>query len=414
MADPTCPIALDPTGKDIHAEAARLRAQGPVIRVELPGGVLAWSVTSHELVKQILAGKQFAKDPRKHWAAFINGEIPPDWPMIGWVVMDNMTTHDGTDHARLRRLNSKAFTVRRVENMRPAIEQIAAELLDDLATVPEGEVVNLKARYSYPLPARVICDLFGVPESARADVLRGGEVNINTQISPEEAQANVEQWHNAMDALVKDKRKNPADDLTSALIAAYDEDGSHLTHDELVGTLHLMLGAGSETMMNVLTHAVLNLLTHPGQRELVTSGQLPWTAVMEETLRVQSPVAQLPFRYAVEDVEIGGVKIAKGEPVLIGFAAAGRDSAVYGATAPCFDVTRQNKSHLSFGHGVHHCLGAPLARLEADVALPALFRRFPDLSLAVQPEELEPQGTFIMNGHSGLPVYLTAAVPAVV
>jgi cytochrome P450 len=413
MADPTCPVVLDCTGRDIHAEAARLRARGPVARVELPGGVLAWSVTSHELVKQILAGNQFAKDPRKHWAAFINGEIPPDWPMIGWVVMDNMTTHDGADHARLRRLISKAFTARRVENMRPAVEQIATELLDDLATVPEGEVVNLKARYSYPLPARVICDLFGVPEAARADVLRGGEVNINTQLSPEEAQANVEQWHNAMDALVTDKRQHPGDDLTSALIAAYDEDGSYLSHDELVGTLHLMLGAGSETMMNVLTHAVLGLLTHPEQRELVTTGQLSWTAVMEETLRVQSPVAQLPFRYAVEDVEIGGVTIAEGEPVLIGFAAAGRDPAVHGATAACFDITRQDKTHLSFGHGVHHCLGAPLARLEAAVALPALFSRFPDLSLAVRPEELEPQGTFIMNGHSGLPVYLTAAVPAV-
>lgn len=414
MADPRCPIVLDPTGQDIHAEAARLRERGPVARVELPGGVLAWSVTSYDLIKQILAGQQFAKDPRKHWPAFINGDIPADWPMIGWVVMDNMTTHDGVDHARLRRLVSKAFTARRVENLRPNIENIATELLDDMAGAPEGEVVNLKAQYSYPLPARVICDLFGVPDADRGTVLRGGEVNIDTRISPEEAQANVQQWHNAMDDLVTNKRQNPGDDLTSALIAVYDEDGSRLSHDELVGTLHLMLGAGSETMMNVLTHAVLGLLTNPEQRELVTSGQLPWTSVMEETLRAQSPVAQLPFRYAVEDVEIGGVKVAKGEPVLIGFAAAGRDPAVHGASAACFDITRQDKAHLSFGHGVHHCLGAPLARLEADVALPALFARFPDLSLAVRPEDLEPQGTFIMNGHSSLPVFLTAPVPAVV
>lgn len=332
--------------------------------------------------------------------------------MIGWVAMDNMTTRDGADQARLRRLVSKAFTARRVSGLRPNIEAIAADLLADLENCADGEVVDIKARYSYPLPARVICDLFGVPEAARADVLRGGEVNIDTRISAEEATANVEQWHDAMSDLVEDKRRHPADDLTSALIAAYDEDGSQLTHDELVGTLHLMLGAGSETMMNVLTHAVLALLTHPEQRDLVTSGQLSWEAVMEETLRVQSPVAQLPFRYAVEDVQIGGVTIHKGDPILIAFAAAGRDPAVHGPTAACFDITRSDKTHLSFGHGVHHCLGAPLARLEAAVALPALFRRFPNLALAVRPEDLEPQGTFIMNGHSGLPVYLTAPVAA--
>lgn len=411
MTNQKCPIVLDTSGADVHAEAERLRAQGPVARVELPGGVLAWSVTSYDLVKQILAGNQFAKDPRKNWTAFINGEIPQEWPMIGWVAMDNMTTRDGTDHARLRRLISKAFTARRVSNLRPNIEAIAADLLDDMDNCPSGAVIDVKAQYSYPLPARVICDLFGVPETSRADVLRGGEVNIDTRISAEEAQANVEQWHDAMSNLVEDRRLHPADDLTSALIAAYDEDGSRLTHDELVGTLHLMLGAGSETMMNVLTHAILGLLTNPGQRDLVTSGQVSWEQVMEETLRAQSPVAQLPFRYAVEDVEIGDVTIAKGDPVLIGFAAVGRDPAVHGQTASCFDVTREDKSHLSFGYGLHHCLGAPLARLEAAVALPALFTRFPDLALAVRPEELEPQGTFIMNGHSSLPVYLKPGIP---
>jgi cytochrome P450 len=403
-----CPIVLDRAGTDIHAETARLRAQGPVARVELPGGVEAWSITSYDLARQVLADPRFAKDPRKNWPAFINGEIPPDWPMITWVVMDNMTTNDGEDHARLRRLISKAFTARRVEATRPMIESIADDLLGDLATLAPGEVVDLKTRYTYPLPARVICDLFGVPESAREDALRGGEVNIKTTISPEEAAANVEQWHTAMENLVLEKHRNPGDDLTSVLLTVREEDGSRLSDEELVGTLHLMLGAGSETLMNVLSHAVLALLTHPEQREMVMTGRVTWTEVIEETLRVQSPVAQLPFRFPVEDVELGGVTIARGEPVLIGFAGVGRDPAVHGETAELFDVTRADKTHLSFGYGVHFCLGAPLARLEAAIALPALFERFPDMSLAVEPDELEPQGTFIMNGHRTLPVRLTA------
>jgi cytochrome P450 len=164
--------------------------------------------------------------------------------------------------------------------------------------------------------------------------------------------------------------------------------------------------------MNVLTHAILGLLTHPGQKQLVLSGQIGWDVVFEETLRVQSPLAQLPFRFATEDVEICGVKVPKGEPILISFSGAGRDPALHGESAGEFDITREDKTHVSFGYGPHYCIGAALARLEAEIALPALFERFPELELAVRPEELEPQGTFIMNGHAALPVRLTAAVPA--
>jgi cytochrome P450 len=153
---------------------------------------------------------------------------------------------------------------------------------------------------------------------------------------------------------------------------------------------------------------VLSLLTHPDQLRTVLDGEVAWTEVVEEGLRVESPVAQLPFRFPREDIELGGVTIEKGEPVLIGFAAIGRDPEVHGDTAAQFDVTRPNKTHLAFGHGIHFCLGAPLARLEASIALPALFDRFPGLRLAVEPADLEPQGTFIMNGNRTLPVYLSS------
>lgn len=399
------PIVLDPTGRDVHAEGARLRAQGPVAQVELPGGVRAWSVVGYDAVRQVLNDDRFAKDAHKHWPAFINGEISPDFPLIGWVLMDNMTTNDDAAHARLRNLTASAFTLRRTEGMRPRVERIVRELLDDLAAEPPGAVVDLKDRFAYPLPTRVICELFGVPEDMRKTVMRGGEVNTETTITHEEAVANVEDWHQAMYDLVEMKKKNPGDDMLSKLIVSQHE-GSQLSDSELAGTLHLMLGAGSETTTNLLSKAVVMLLTHPDQFAMVREGRVPWREVIEETLRVEAPIAQLPFRFTTEDVKVAGVTIPKGDPVLIGFAASGRDRSRHGDSADDFDITRSDKEHLSFGYGVHHCLGAPLARMEAAIGLPALFDRFPDLDLAVPADEVVPQGTFLLNGASTLPIRL--------
>jgi cytochrome P450 len=403
------PVVIDRTGQDIHGELARVRAQGPVTRVVLPGGVAAWSVTGYEVARQVLADHRFSKDPRKHWTAFIDGEIDEDFPLIGWVLMENLTTAYGHDHTRLRKLTSNAFTPRRVDAMRPRVEKIAAQLLDDLGQARPGEVVDLKARFAHPLPAQVICDLFGVPAEAQAGLLEGGEVNVDTTITPEEAAANVEEWHQVMYAFVESKRQSAGDDLTTDLIAAHDDDGSRLTNLELVGTLHLMLATGTEPVMNLLSNAVRMLLTHPEQLAAVRSGAVPWSAVIEETLRVEAPVAHLPFRFAVEDVEIGGVRISKGDPVLMGFAGVGRDPDLHGDSAATFDVLRDAKEHLSFGHGIYRCIGSQLALLEAEIALPGLFDRFPGMALAVDAADLEPQGSFIMNGTATLPVVLTPA-----
>nr|WP_232433802.1 cytochrome P450 [Salinispora arenicola] len=401
----SCPYKLDVTGRDVHAEGEAIRARGPVAQVELPGGVQGWSVTGYQAARQVLADPRFAKDPKK-WPAYTSGAIPPNWPLIGWLLMDNMTTNDGADHQRLRKLVSHGFTPRQVERTRPLIVKIVNDLLDGLSSAGPDEVVDLKGRFATPLPARVICDMFGVPEALRASVLRGAQVNVTSSISGEEAEANVEQWHRELLELVEAKREKPDEDMASLLIAAKEEDGSTLTQEEVVGTLHLMLGAGSETLMNALSYAVLGMLSNPGQYEMVRNGTSSWDDVIEETLRAQAPVAQLPLRYATEDVAVGGAVIKAGDPVLMGFTAIGRDPAVHGETAGDYDITREDKTHLSFGHGVHFCLGAPLARLELKIALPALFERFPNMTLAVRPDQLEPQGTFIMNGHRELPVRL--------
>jgi cytochrome P450 len=406
-----CPFTLDTTGRDIHAEAAILRAHGPAIQVELPGRILAWSINSHAVIKQLLTDPNVTKSARNHWPAFINGEIPLDWEMISWIAMDNMVTSYGKDHVRLRKLVGKAFTPRRVEAIRPRVVELTNQLLGNLAATAPGEVVDLRQTFAYPLPARLVADLIGMSEEARAETAKVIDMMVDTTVTPEQAQGILLGWRTAMAELLAVKRQTPGDDITSDLIAARDEDGSRLTEAELTDTIFAILGAGSETTINFFDNAITALLTHPAQRELVLSGLASWNDVIDETLRVESPLAHLPLRYAVEDIELDGVTIPKGDPILINYSAVGRDPALHGDSADSFDITRADKEHLSFGYGPHYCLGAGVARLVATIGLSGLFERFPELALAVDKADLEPLPTFIMNGHRSLPVRLTAAVP---
>lgn len=410
----TCPIKLDIEGRDIQAEANRIRAEGPVTLVEVPGGYHAWCVTSYEVGKKLLSGYQLSKNAKLDWPPFVRGEVPHDWELITWVAMDNLTVRDGDDHDRLRKLVSHAFTPREVEKARPRVEAIVQRLLDDIeATTGPGETVDIKGRFTYALTATLICDLFGVPVEVREEALKGTKQNSLTNHTGEMAAANLDQWHDAMSRLAERRRQDPGDDLTSVLIAA-NEDGETLSNEELIGSLHVLLGAGSETLSNVLAHCIIDLSTHRDQLELVRSGQYTWMDAFDESVRKDAAVAQLPFRYAKEDIDVAGVHIAKGDLVLIAYAGIGRDPALHGDTRNDFDITRADKTNLSFGHGVHYCLGRPLATMQSMIALPAIFERFPDLTLAVPREQLPPQGTFIMNGYDRVPMYLTAAVPAAV
>ncbi|GEC05225.1 cytochrome P450 [Streptomyces spinoverrucosus] len=408
------PLVIDPTGRDIHGEASRIRERGSVTLVELPDGVRAWAVSSPDLLKRLLTDPRVSKDPRRHWTQWITGEIAPEWPLFTWVAVQNMFTAYGGEHKRLRALVSKAFTARRSTALRPRIEEIAAALLDRVEVAGRhGQVVDLREEFCYPLPIQVISELLGLPEEQGAELRAVVDGVFHTSATPEEVTDNYARFYAALGELVALKRRSPGDDLTSALIAARDDSDTRLSEQELLDTLVLMVSAGHETTVNLIDNAIHLLLTHPDQLAHVRSGRVSWEDVVEEALRMEAPVASLPLRYAVEDLvmsEFGGpdgVVIGEGEAILAAYAAAGRHPGKYGEDADRFDVTRADKEHLAFGHGVHFCLGAPLGRLEARIALRALFDRCPGLRLAVSQDELEPVDSFISNGHRSLPVRLS-------
>ncbi|QPP10515.1 cytochrome P450 [Streptomyces bathyalis] len=397
---------MDPTGAAHHAVNARLRERGPAAPVLLPGDVEAFAVTGHEELRELLTDTRIAKDAR-HFAALQEGRVPEGWPLAVYATVEGMTTADGADHRRLRSLVTKAFTHRRVAQLRPRVEQLVAELLAELREFAEKDgTVDLWEHFAYPLPMNVICELLGVEPQSRDRLHELFRVLLSTDSKPAEIVSAGRETAGVLAGVVAARRADPGDDLTSALIAAREEDGDRLSETELTGTLLTLTVAGHETTMSLITNAVRALCTHRSQLELALSGAVTWESVVEETLRYDGPVGFFPFRYPTEDISVGGTVIPRGTPVLAGYTAAGRDPRTHGPDADRFDVTRPPDQHLSFGHGPHFCLGAPLARMEAAIALEALFGRHPGLELAVPDEELPPRPSFVGNSTLVLPVRL--------
>ncbi|GGW41712.1 cytochrome P450 [Streptomyces lucensis JCM 4490] len=405
------PHRLDPAGGCPHAVNARLLARGAVTPVELPGGIEGMAVLGHAALKEFLQHPEVAKNQR-HFTALREGRIAAGWPLLTFATVQGMTTADGDDHRRLRSLAGRAFTPRRVEELRPRIERLVAELLDGLERAAEagGGVADLRRHLALPLPMSVISELLGVDVEFRDRLHHLSSVVVATDTGPADAVAANRELVAVLGEIVAAKAARPGGDLTSALIAARDEGGDRLSHQELIGTLLLMIVAGHETTLNLITNAVRALCAHPGQLDLVRAGRASWADVVEETLRWDSPVSYFPFRYPVRDITVDGTLIPAGTPVLAGYSAAGRDPAAHGADAGRFDVTRPARPgsvrHLSLGHGTHYCLGAPLARLEATVALERLFTRFPGLGLGVPEAGLTPHAGFVGNSVHALPVLL--------
>ncbi len=402
-----CPV-LDPTARAAHAEAAGLRAEGPAVRVELPGGVMAWSITRYGVIQALTSDPRISRDFRRHWPGV--AELPEGWALAPIALQQNFLNAYGPDHRRLRRSVSPSFAPRRVEGMRPQVQATADRLVSALAALPPGESADVRQALSLPLTMTVICDLLGVPDFLRGRLGAAIDGVLDTAAGLERALAVHAELYSVLTRLLRHKESHPGADLTSDLIASATREKPALSERELLDTFFLMIGAGYETAVNLITSAVHSLLAHPEHLAGVRRNAIGWDDVVEETLRHQGPVMYLPMRYAVEDVDLGeGVVIRKGEPIIIAFAAAGRDPEVHPQRPDEFDPTRAGKEHLAFGHGPHFCLGAHLARLEAHVALTTLFSRLPRLALARPDEPPARVPSLIVNGHASLHVIPTPA-----
>ncbi|MFF7728889.1 cytochrome P450 [Streptomyces sp. NPDC008001] len=380
---------------DPYPVYARLRAAGSVHRIALPDGSPVWLVTHEADVRAALTDPRLSVNKAHSTNGYQGFALPP-------ALDANLLNIDPADHLRLRRLVSKGFTPRRVEDLRGRVQGAADRLAVALAgRIAAGGSADLVTEFANPLPLTVIGDLLGVPEADR----RPFSADVGTMLAPERpAQIGeaVGRIHRFLLDLVAARRAAPADDLLSALIAARD-DGDRLGEDELVSLAFLILMAGSENAQHLISGGLLTLLGHPDQLDALRADPALWPAAVEELMRHGHPNQMAVRRFPVEPVEIGGTLIPPGDTVLLCLASAHRDPARY-PDPDRFDVHRADKAHLALGQGMHYCLGAPLARMETGIALATLLRRLPGIALAVPPGELRWRASFRSHALRELPV----------
>nr|WP_042194335.1 cytochrome P450 [Kibdelosporangium sp. MJ126-NF4]CEL21254.1 putative cytochrome P450 hydroxylase [Kibdelosporangium sp. MJ126-NF4]CTQ96178.1 putative cytochrome P450 hydroxylase [Kibdelosporangium sp. MJ126-NF4] len=382
-------VALDPASEQAG------RAEGePLVRVRLPYGGEAWLARRHEDVKVVLGDQRFSR------AEAFGKDVPRSSPRIrpdrGILEMDP------PDHTRLRKLAAKAFTAKRVEMLRPRVRQIVDTLLDDM--IAQGAPADLMAAVSWPLPITVICEMLGVPYEDRDTFRAWTDAALAiTAYEPDEIEQAQQNLDDYMAGLLEQRRAEPRDDLLTAMMQARDND-DRLNPDEIVRLASGLLVAGHETTANQFGNFVYSLLTHPDELGKLRANHDLVTSAVEELLRHTPLGASAGFvRIAKEDVELGGVTVRAGEGVFVDISAANRDARLF-EDGEQLRVDRAVNPHLTFGHGVHHCIGAQLARLELQVALGALVRRFPDMSLAVDARDAPWKHGRLVRGLQELPV----------
>ncbi|MFF5770659.1 cytochrome P450 [Streptomyces californicus] len=380
--------------RDPYPVYAALREKGPVHRVRIPEGADAWLVVGHDIGRTLLADQRFSK----HWSRAS--------PALGVVKVSSgtsMLSTDAPDHTRLRKLVARAFTPRRMERLAPRVQEMTDALLDRMLSAPD-RTADLVEALSFPLPMSVICELLGVPSLDR-EKFRTWSGRALSSTDRAVRAASAETMTAYISGLLDDKRAQAGDDdLLSALIHTADEDGDRLSGDELVGMAWLLLVAGHETTVNLITNGVHHLLAHPDQLALLRADFSLIDNAVEEILRFEGPVETPTYRFTTEPVEIGGTVIpGGGELVLVALSDANRDPARY-PDGSRFDITRDARGHLAFGHGIHYCLGAPLARIEARIAIRSLLERCPDLRPAADPATLEWRSGMLIRGPLSLPV----------
>ncbi|MGK5499915.1 cytochrome P450 family protein [Streptomyces sp. URMC 125] len=397
FADGPEPIDLAALGEDFVRDPypfyAELRARGPVHRVRLPEGPVAWLVVGYEEARAALADRRLSKQ----WA-----NASPALGMESVASGLSMLSTDPPDHTRLRKLVARAFTARRVEALAPRVREIADGLLDGMLRAP-GRRADLIDAYAFPLPITVICELLGVPFLDQ-DAFRAWTATVVGDAPMGEKATARNAATEYLVGLLEHKRREPGEDLVSALLHTADEDGDRLSAEELLGMAWLLLVAGHETTVNLIANGTLALLTHPDQMELLRSDPSLAEGAVEEMLRYDGPVETPTHRFTTEPLEIGGTVIpGGGELVLAVLADADRDPSRF-PEPDRFDIRRDARGHLAFGHGVHHCLGAPLARLEGRIAVTALLERLPHLALDAHPAALTWRQGMLIRGPQRLPV----------
>ncbi|MEV7086106.1 cytochrome P450 [Streptomyces sp. NPDC093085] len=403
------PLELDDTFvQDPYAVYAKLGAEGPAHRVMMPpgvpvcGGLPVWLVIGYDAVRSALADPRLSTDLHRMDGLFAQNEPDGD-RRAGFspAIASHMLNSDPPDHTRMRKLVNKAFTSRAVEALRPEIDRITAGLIDSLA---DEDTVDLLDAFAFPLPIRVICQLLGVPVEEQENFKSWSEALVSGD-SPEAAATATTEVVAYLGELIERKRRVPTDDVLSAVVSAHDVD-NRLTGVELVSTAYLLFVAGFETTLNALGNGTLHLMRNLDQWEALRADRSLLPGAVEEFLRLESPLKHASFRCATEPLTIGDAEIPAGDFVLLSIASANRDPRRF-ANPHVLDVRRPaDGGHLAFGHGIHHCLGAPLARVEVRAAFGALLDAFPAMRLAADPGEPRWRNSTIIRGLHSLPVRL--------